>query len=218
MMLENEPEHPPLPELGEAISNALDEAADLSDWIADHHPRQIYQNVCSMVAAPCYGIALEHREAILLLIRHNCRTSAYALVRSVYEATMQGKWAEKYLVEDVKVQEFIQKKAHFPKLDKLVQQLDAGTGAKTYTTFKSNAYEALSDFSHGGPLQLTRWTTQDELGSNHPDGEVVELLQWVNLFGLMAVWGIARLAGTATAEHEEKLSAYSSTMKGAVPT
>lgn len=193
------------------IAAALRESAAISDWIGAHHPEQIYQTKSSMVAGPCYGIAMDHREAILLLIDHNARTSAYALLRSVYESLMRGLWAERCLLNEAKLKQFITTKA-FPKLEKIVQQLDEYSNDKIYATFKAKSYGAMSDYAHGGLLQLEKWVSDGEISAQHPDSEVVELLRWVNLFGLLAVWGVARLANISTGAHESKVACYAASM------
>lgn len=198
------------PDLTSEVAAAIDEAVELSDWIAQAHPHEIVQTRVSMVAGPLYGICLEHREAMLLLFRYGCRTSAYALFRSVYEALMRATWAELCLDEQG-LQRLVETKA-FPKLETMIKKIDQVKGDTVYATLKRQLYEAMSDYSHGGVLQLERWATLEKISAMHPDSEVLQILRLINLFGLLAVWGVVRLAKVPEEVVAQKAISYANYM------
>lgn len=191
-------------DLSDDVVDALNESVDISDWISQHHPASVIQTRNSMLAAPSYGISLAHREAILLLMRHDCRTSAYALLRPLYEAFIRGLWAEE--CDDDALAQLVKTK-ELPKFDTVIKQLDEGT-APVFAGSKAKVWKAMSHYAHGGLRQLERWASAYEIGPRHPDGEVVQLLRYVDLYGLLALCGIARLAGIPTDLHEAKVMSY----------
>ena len=191
-----------MPILSSAIFAALRDSSDISRWISTNHPGSIIQTPTSMLAGPSYGICLEHREAVLLLVEHDCRTSAYALLRSVYEAYMRGLWAEECADESALAQ--IVRTKELPTMDTVTKQLDKVGGDATFAQSKAKVWRAMSHYAHGGLRQLERWASSDGIGPRHPDGETVEVLHHVNLYGLLAVLGIARLAHEPT-EHLQGL-------------
>jgi hypothetical protein len=185
-----------MPILSNAIIDALHESSEISRWISTNHPSSIVQTPTSMLAGPSYGICLEHREAVLLLVEHDCRTSAYALLRPVYEAYMRGLWAEECADESALAQ--IVRTKELPTMDTVTKQLDKVGGDSNFAQSKAKVWRAMSHYAHGGLRQLERWANADGIGPHHPDGETIEVLHHVNLYGLLALLGIARLAHVPT--------------------
>ena len=201
--MSNDQQHSP------SLVAALSTSIEVSEWIAEHHPKEVLHARRTLIAAPLYGICMEHREAILLLVDHNCRTSAFALWRPVYEALHRGLWAEYCLTEsDI---ERLVKTQHLPKFDTMIKRLDAlepGSGNSSYSASKLKVWKSMSDFAHGGFAPLARWAGPDGLGARHPDLEVMQLLWRVDLFGLLACMAVNRLAGRETKEHEARIEVH----------
>lgn len=203
----------PPPSLSEAVSDAIDEAADLSEWIGAHHPGKISLTRAAHIAGPSFSIVLVHREAVMLLMRYDCRTSAFALLRSVFESMCRGLWAEKYLNTPAGANLFKEHKGSMS-MDQIVKALDHGTGKKEHTELKRALWGALSDYAHGGLKQVMRWISDDEIAPKHTDIEVIEVLRWANLFGLVALAGLARLNEMDTTVIEAKRQEYAVMMAG----
>lgn len=191
-----------MPVLSSAVVVALRDSYDISQWISTNHPGSITHTPTGMLAGPSYGICLEHREDVLLLFEHDCRTSAYALLRSVYEAYMRGLWAEECADENDLAQ--IVRTKELPTMDTVTKQLDKVGGDANFAQSKAKVWKAMSHYAHSGLRQLERWASADGIGPRHPDGETVEVLHHVNLYGLLALLGIARLAHQPT-EHLQAL-------------
>lgn len=182
------------PPLSATVAQAVDESVDPSDWIVAHHPNQILQTRNHMLAGTLYALSMEHREAILLLVRHNARSSAFALWRPTYEAYMRGYWAENCATD----QDFSNIKANnnqLPKLEQIVSRLEKFEPETEHARTKSAVWKTMSHFAHGGIQALARWMGPDGIGSNHPDEEAVSLLRMVNIYGVLACAGAARIAG-----------------------
>jgi hypothetical protein len=195
------------PDLTKELSHALDEAVDLSDWIDEHHPGQIGLTRAAKIAGPCFSIVLTHRAAIMLLLRFYCATSAFALLRSVYESLCRGLWAEKFLNTPEGAKHFKDVKGDL-KIESVVKALDKGTGEKVYSMQKQALYSALSDYAHGGLRQIRRWISQEEIAPQHTDEEVLEVLWLTNVFALDALAGIARMSELDTTAIVAKRAEY----------
>lgn len=181
------------PVMSPALAAALANADGISDWISKHHPGKIMETRNYRLAAPYFGICLEHREAALLLISQNMRASAFALWRPTYESYMRGHWALN-VAEDKDFQQIAKTKA-VPKFDTVIKGLDGKSKSGMFAKTKAKVWNPMSDFAHGGLSLLARWSGPDGIGSNHPDDEVLELVVRLNTYGLLASMGINYMAG-----------------------
>lgn len=179
------------PEMSPAVAAAVANAEGISDWIFKHHPGKVMETRNHRLAAPHFAVCLEHREAALLLISQNMRASAFALWRPTYENYMRGHWALN-VAGDNDFEKIAKTKA-VPKFDTVIKALDGKSGMFAKT--KAKLWSPMSDFAHGGIDLLARWSGPDGIGSNHPDGEVLDLVVRLNTYGLLASMGINYMAG-----------------------
>lgn len=178
-------------ELSPAVAAALVSAHEISEWISKHHPGKVLETRNNRLAAPYFAVCLEHREAALLLISQTMLASAFALWRPTYETYMRGHWALN-VAGDNDFQQIAKTKA-VPKFDTVVKALDGKSGMFAKT--KAKLWNPMSDFAHGGISLLARWSGPNGIGSNHPDGEVLDLIVRLNTYGLLASMGINHMAG-----------------------
>jgi hypothetical protein len=82
-----------LPRLTPVLQTAVLQAVALSDAIYAIYPATTGPSSRENLGAVYCSIALDHREAIILLVRHGAFSSASALARAVYEACIRGLWA-----------------------------------------------------------------------------------------------------------------------------
>ncbi|WP_397409615.1 DUF6988 family protein [Polaromonas sp.] len=138
---------------------------------------------------------MEHREAAMLLAQNGARSSCFALVRPVFEAYMRGEWAIACATEE-ELNRFVDGK-YDPKLDTIVKKLGQlpHFADGIFDTIRSSGWESLCDYAHGGIRQVSRWITADGIEPQHTDEEVMEVLHFNNLYGLLACVGIAGIAG-----------------------
>lgn len=173
---------------------ALDRALDLSEWIQRHCPTD-YPRTGGQVelALAWFAMALDHREAIILLVHRTARHSAYALVRPMFDCFVRALWAHWCLTPDMLRE--LQRTGRHPTTERIVARLnrDAPIGP-AIARAKAGSWDALSDFVHGGPRQVDRWTRQAKVGSAHPDGEVIELLDVVDNWAILSVMTMLRMA------------------------
>lgn len=195
------------PILSPTVAFALSASAEVSAWIGAHHPDQVLNSLRHRLAGPLFGICMEHREAILLLVEHDHRSAAFALQRSVYEALMRGLWAVLCL-KDKHVEQIVETH-EMPSLDTMIKSLDAlePSGVHSFGASKLKVWKMMSHFAHGGVQQLARWTGPDGIGPRHPNDEVIALLKRVDTWGLLACRQVIEMAGLPTGAAEDKITA-----------
>lgn len=153
-------------ETSPAVNATIDRSLDLSQWISDNHPATFTSDGKNRLAVAFFSIALDHREAILCLLRHGARTSAFALARSVYEAGVKGSWAQYCVTEEIHHHAF--QTGILPTFENMVRQLGKVQATNgVFARSKQLAWEPLSDFAHGGMKQVTRWIGAKRRASTH---------------------------------------------------
>ncbi|RYH37537.1 MAG: hypothetical protein EON54_19210 [Alcaligenaceae bacterium] len=190
-------------EHSQIVQDAIERSLQLSNWIVERHPARFEHGDGNTLAIAFYAIALEHREAIVLLIGHGARTSAFALARSMYEANLKGSWARYCASEETLIRAFDQ--GILPGFDIMVRQLGKVPGSENvFRRSKDMAWSGLSDFAHGGMKQVIRWVGEEGIAPRHTDVEVCELLALMNSYALISAAGIVDLCGGDSAPHSAK--------------
>jgi hypothetical protein len=186
------------------LPSALDKSHRLSDWVQVHHPGTCDAAPEKRIAAICYSIALDHREAILLLLHHDARSPAFALVRSVYEAWVRASWAQT-CATPAEI-ERIEAGGYLPTLETMVRKLDAHPETMgAFSRIKRAGWKSMSDYAHGEQRQISRWVNSDGIGAAHPDQEVVGLLEALDLYAVFCMAGLLDLASLSTEPCSEKM-------------
>ena len=151
------------------LSEHLDraDAATRAAWEAIEG-RFTIKNTRSQLFLAYASIALEHQEAITLLIRRGLRGSAVALIRPVFEILYRAAWihhcAKPNQIEKIKKGTF-----RFPEMGTMVTGIDNAMGQTFFQSFKANSWKDQNDFTHSGRLQVNSRLTRDDLQSAYPD-------------------------------------------------
>ncbi|MDP9907943.1 hypothetical protein J2W27_000036 [Variovorax boronicumulans] len=179
------------------VAAALGASQRLSDWIQALHPAKLEASGGQRIAAICFSIALDHREAILLLLQHSARSAAFALLRSVYEAWVRGCWAQT-CATTIEI-ERIEAGGFLPKLETMVRRLDEQPETMgAFSRVKRSGWEPMSDYAHGEQRQISRWVDATGIGAAHPDDEVAELLRALDVYAILCMAGLLALANLST--------------------
>jgi hypothetical protein len=178
-----------------AVDSALDTSIGLTEWFIQNQPTAFSFSERGRIAGVFFALTMEHREAAMLLAQKGARSSCFALARAVFEAYMRGTWVV-YSATDDELIRFMQGK-YDPKLDTMVKKLGqlAEFRGGVFDKIRSSGWEPLCDYAHGGIRQVSRWITDDGIEPRHSDDEVLEVLYFMNLYGLLAGLGVAGLAG-----------------------
>jgi hypothetical protein len=178
----------------EVVNRALNTCVELTEWLIQNQPSNFRYTARSRVAGVFFALTMEHREAAMLLARNGARSSCFALARPVFEAYMRGEWTIS-CATDEELNRFMEGK-YEPKLDTIVKKLGQlpQFSDGVFASIRSSGWESLCDYAHGGIRQVSRWITADGIEPTHGDEEVLEVLHFINLYGLLACVGVAGLA------------------------
>lgn len=125
-------------------------------------------------------IALEHHEAILLLIKAKLLGSAFALVRPLVETMLRALWINA-VAKKSQIGKASQDKLKFPCMSQMLVEIDQtyDTGS-LFQTFKGPNWRAMCSYAHSGALQIGRRFTNGEVKPSYSDGEILEVLNVTN--------------------------------------
>jgi hypothetical protein len=208
------PTIPNPPALSAEVDDALEESIALRNWLQEHQAQTCeHPSLRTSTAIALFGLCLEHREAIILLLSFGARSSAYALVRAMFEAYMRGMWAL-HLASEEQLKAFWEQK-YDPKVETIVKQLDKKFSAGVFAHVKASGWETLCDYAHAGGRQLSRWLVGDSIAPAHPDDEVPEILHFVDYYAVLALLGMNSAAGVDVAPIINKAEELTSGWKAA---
>jgi hypothetical protein len=147
-------------------------------------------------------IALEHHKAIWLLSASELNGSAFALVRSMFDAYVRALWINKVATAE-KIQQAVSDELWFPKMSEMlddikhayfgtiaVKDAEAAKRAELADSFFESLGETwttLSSYTHPGGLQIVRRFTGDKVKPKYSEGEIAEALNATTVALLMLV-------------------------------
>lgn len=129
------------------------------------------------VSVALLHLSLEHQRGIVVLADSGAFGSALALFRPQFEAYVRGVWFQ-WCAQEKDVQSFLKGKEP-DGIGKLIAAVEAleGYEGKVLSKAKAEKWKTLSDYTHGGAIQVKARNTQDEIAYNYnPDhiGNVIE--------------------------------------------
>jgi hypothetical protein len=110
----------PGPPLAPVVAKALEKSVRLSDTVCKGIDYECTFETRADHAIRYFALAIDHREAILLLITVGARSSAYALLRSVYEGCFRGLWT-RYVASHLQLDQM--KRGHIASFESVVRGL-----------------------------------------------------------------------------------------------
>jgi len=163
---------------------------EIASWIEQKsYKLDLLSSPRTKISSTCFLIALEHHQAILLLISQDApfHTSAFTLIRSVFETYIRGLWLLK-CASDEELNNFIQGSPP-PAFQKLINSIETACGfdIKHFTDIRSQSWSIMCDYTHTGDQQIRKWNNLDTIEPNHSDKEVKELLIFTSALALLSV-------------------------------
>ena len=149
----------------------------------------------------------EHHAAILRLIESRLYGSAFALVRSLFEAFFRVLWAVS-CASDTDVEKIATKERfQFPGTETMVNDIDQKLKMNGFfLEFKKNAWTAMNSYTHTGLLQLSRRFSRTRVEPRYSETESVEVIHVITIAIVLLGRFIAVQTGrTAEAEQAEQL-------------
>ncbi len=183
---------------------ALADSASTSAFIASALGTEARLSRAQKLAVASLCICLDHREATLLLVAHGARTSAFAMMRPVFEACVRGCWLG-FCANDQQVELLLAGKLS-TKLEIMARVVGKVEPAlRAIESLASMYKERLDEFTHGTGSQLARWYSATEVTPRHSAGEVIDVLRFVDSVGLVACVAREKLCGRSTAPFLSRL-------------
>ncbi len=146
------------------------------------------------LAAACFHQALEHHEAILVLVRRRLFGSVMALVRPMFEIYIRGIWLN-VCASDADLVKF-QKGNLEREFAALITDIESheGYSVGVLSQVKKSSWRGMNDYTHGGARQVMRRITPDSIASAYSDDQMREVLEFAGAVGYWATSEVAFLA------------------------
>jgi hypothetical protein len=159
------------------------------------HELDVPNNKRTRAAGSCFSIAQEHHHAIVYLAEARLFASAFALLRSEFEAYIRGEWLSQCASDEV-IEEFLRGKEP-PKIDCLLAKLEMldSFNKKVLSQIKQEHWKSMCAYTHTGGLHVQRRNTEDGIEANYSRDEVLEVVKCAEIIASLSVIGVARLAG-----------------------
>lgn len=138
-------------------------------------------------------LAQEHHSSIVLLLEHRQYGSAFALLRPLYEAFVRGVWLARIASENEVIRYQRDDQFSLRGLAEKVSELPAFGGTRFAATAKS-ALNAMHSYTHNGYLASVRRLSSDAIEPAYEVAEIREVLEFAQLFGVLATGEILELA------------------------
>jgi len=135
-------------------------------------------------AGACFAIAQDHHAAIVFLMKNTFYSSAFALLRCLFEAYLRGLWL-KHCATELQLASFINGDEP-PKT--MLSEIEATEifSSGVLSRVKKNSWQTMCAFTHTGGLHLQRWQSPEAIEPVFHASELEECLNCAELFGSMA--------------------------------
>lgn len=171
------------------MDEALDAAMERSEFVSAEIRRTAGTSGIldgrDKLAMAYLSLAIEHREAVMLLVHHGAASSATALSRSLLEAFVAGAWI-KYTPDVDRLEKIYSLRQPIPSFETMANKLRRiHPLGEWFEAFKSH-YSTWGSYTHGHKLMITRWIRTDSIEPRYRTGQLVELLRHSDIIGILA--------------------------------
>ena len=180
------------------IQGPLKRSEDTVVWVQQHldglHIGEGNKRV--HLAAGCLDTAVEHGQAIVLLVAEGIYGSALALVRLQFEAYVRGSWLLHGATD-----ESVDRagRDEFPPMGEMITNLEQpGCFDVGISRVKAVSWDLLNSLTHTGYLQIGARLSAAGIGSNFKESHVRYALNWADVLAILAVVGFAVIAKNET--------------------
>jgi len=142
--------------------------------------REYSGGIKTRVLAGYVDIALEHHEAIWLLMERKLTGSALALVRSVYDCWLRALWINAIATEQ-QIEQASHEKLRFPPMRRMYadikpvySQSDTREDVDKLFQYVKSLWGILSSYTHSGGRQLARRFTGDQVTPSYTGRELAQ--------------------------------------------
>ena len=167
------------------VGEALGESERILIWVADQLDGLRLPDLPNekrlQLAAGCLHVAIEHAQAIVVLIQEKCFGSALALQRPLIEVYVRGLWL--YHAATAGEVDHAGRDS-FPTRDKIDKALNAKFDDGAFTHPERALWATLCSYTHTGYMQIGARLTVDGVRSNYALDEVRQSLRFADMLQL----------------------------------
>jgi hypothetical protein len=174
---------------------------DLGHWLAaELNDLSLPASLRHRSSAACLSVTQDHQLAITSLIEQGLYSSAFALIRPLFESYVRGLWLA-HCASDKELDAF-SKGGEPPGITKLLAAIEAlpSFADGRLSNIKAQSWNAMCEFTHTGSLQVQRWNTESSIEQNYPPEELIEALSFSGAIALLSGIGMATLAANELLE------------------
>lgn len=176
------------------LTRALRESQETTIWI---HARldglkipRMRESLRTGMACASWHVAIEHSQAIVVLVDHSLLGSATAMIRPLLEAYVRGMWLL-HCASDSAVERA--RNDSYPNMTIIIDGLSRA-GLHDWADIHERWWKALCSLTHTGPHQLILRTTPEGLGDNYTAHQIEQTLGWADGISLLTLVALATLA------------------------
>ena len=179
------------PSFDAVIGKSLKESERTLIWIVDNinglKVPDLPASKRLALAASCLHMAIEHGQAIVILVLEKCFGSALALQRPLIEAYFRGVWL-RHCATDHEVDRA--GSDTFPTNRHIVDAVEAYSGA-VFSQLMGQSWNYLCSYIHSGFHQIGARLSADGLRSNYRLHELQQALSWSDVIQLASAFELA---------------------------
>lgn len=148
----------------------------------------------SRVAGSCFDVAHEHQKAILFLIEKNLIGSAFSIVRPLFEAYIRGVWLKR-CTTDEDFKKYINDNLH-KRVATMIEEIEKIPGFQDgrLSEIKRSIWNPSNSYVHTGYFPVSRRIENGFIGHNYEEQEIIEILSFSYIIGILAALEIALMA------------------------
>ncbi len=184
------------PSFDDVIGRSLNESERTLIWVADNINGLTVPGMSDSkrltLAASCLHMAIEHGQAIVILIEEKCFGSALALQRPLIEAFWRGLWL-RYSATDEEVDRAAEDA--FPAISHIIHAVDTSFGGDEFSRLKERSWTYLCSYLHAGVQQIGARLSVEGIRSNYRLDELHQALVWSKVIQLASAAQFADAAG-----------------------
>ena len=170
-------------------------AEQLSNWFSQSLDGLLFKREARQkYAGGCLDMALEHHDAIVILIKNGIYGSALSLLRLAFESYIRGVWLLK-CAKDNDLKRFSKDKPGRSVAGMIadIQSLPANEGNAVLSESWKDAKTLLHSFTHSGLHQVSRRYGDQGIEASYPEDELQSALDYANGVSIMCVIAFADL-------------------------
>ena len=157
------------------LERSLKQSQRIMDDVAtkiDLKVPELPENERLKLSCALFKLAIDHSQAIVVLVGSRCNSSALALQRPCFEAFTRGMWVKWCMTDPELI--VVREKGKFPEMRKLVEKIGANEEfqLEALKYVKGQAWSHWCGLTHGGMEQIVRQWSKNGIESNHDPAEI----------------------------------------------